>query len=166
MDLDLTHLSTPLGTYVLVASATGAVLVKPEEQAVARLARLERQGARFREAANPVNDAVADELTAYFAGHRRDFTVPLDLWGSEFQRTVWSALCNVSYGTLTTYGALAGALGRPAAARAIGRAVGTNPISIIVPCHRVIGSDGSLTGYGGGLPRKRALLTLERGLGA
>jgi methylated-DNA-[protein]-cysteine S-methyltransferase len=102
------------------------------------------------------------ELDGYFAGTCRAFTVPLDpLRGTPFQRAVWAALQAVPRGAPTTYGALARALGSPAAVRAVGAAVGRNPLSVVVPCHRVVGSDGSLTGYAGGLARKRALLALE-----
>ena len=106
---------------------------------------------------------VIEQLEAYFAGELRDFDVPLALEGTEFQRRVWTELQRIPYGETTTYGELAERLGRPSAARAVGLANGKNPISIIVPCHRVIGSTGNLTGYGGGLPRKRYLLSFEKG---
>ncbi|WP_432941812.1 methylated-DNA--[protein]-cysteine S-methyltransferase [Kribbella sp. CA-253562] len=107
---------------------------------------------------------VVHELTEYFAGERTTFDVPLAPIGTPFQQEVWTALQDIPYGTTTTYGELALALGKPlSASRAVGLANGKNPISIIVPCHRVVGSTGSLTGYGGGLPRKQALLDLERG---
>jgi methylated-DNA-[protein]-cysteine S-methyltransferase len=106
-------------------------------------------------------DVVA-QLEAYFAGERTTFDVPLDLRGTEFQQLVWRALLEIPYGETRTYGSLARALSRPNAARAVGLANGHNPVGIIVPCHRVIGADGSLTGYGGGLDRKRALLALEQ----
>ncbi len=102
------------------------------------------------------------ELREYFAGARTTFTVPLDPRGTPFQRRVWGALQSIGYGTTTTYGAIGGQLGDGGAARAVGAAVGRNPISIIVPCHRVVGANGALTGYAGGLERKRALLKLER----
>jgi methylated-DNA-[protein]-cysteine S-methyltransferase len=103
----------------------------------------------------------AEELAAFFAGRRRGFGVPIDAQGTDFQRSVWQALQRIPCGHLSRYGALAAELGRPAAARAVGAAVGRNPVSVIVPCHRVVGTDGSLTGYAGGLPRKQALLVLE-----
>ena len=102
---------------------------------------------------------VTDQLTEYFAGERTRFELSLDYLGTPFQRSVWRALQRIPYGTTTTYGALGKQLA--AQPRAVGAAVGATPIPIIVPCHRVIGADGSLTGYGGGLPRKRALLDLE-----
>ena len=107
-------------------------------------------------------DATA-QLRAYFAGELRAFDLPLAPTGTPFQLQVWRALTTIPYGHTTSYGRIAAALGRPpGASRAVGLANGRNPISIVVPCHRVIGSDGSLIGYGGGLPRKAHLLALER----
>jgi len=106
---------------------------------------------------------VAEQLDAYFAGRLRAFDVALDLVGTPFQLEVWRALLEVPHGATTTYGALARRVGRPHAPRAVGAANGRNPVSIIVPCHRVVGADGSLTGYGWGLERKRFLLDLEAG---
>jgi methylated-DNA-[protein]-cysteine S-methyltransferase len=108
----------------------------------------------------PFRAAVA-QLDAYFAGARQDFDLPLAPRGTAFQQQVWEALRAIPYGATTTYGALATRIGSPRAVRAVGLANGRNPIPIIVPCHRVIGADGSLTGYGGGLETKRALLDLE-----
>ena len=106
------------------------------------------------------------QLAGYFAGERLDFDLRLRLAGTPWQLRVWHALREIPYGTTTTYGALARELGRPAAARAVGSANARNPISIVVPCHRLVGSAGSLTGYGGGLERKRALLDLEASVAA
>lgn len=103
----------------------------------------------------------AAELQAYLAGRRTAFGVPLDPQGTAFQQAVWRQLCAIPRGAVSSYGALAQALGQPQAARAVGAAVGRNPLSVVVPCHRVLGRDGSLTGYAGGLPRKQALLALE-----
>jgi methylated-DNA-[protein]-cysteine S-methyltransferase len=103
-----------------------------------------------------------DQLAAYFAGELTDFELSLDLIGTEFQRRVWEALRTIPYGGTRSYGEIARQIGAPGAFRAVGLANGHNPIGIIVPCHRVIGSNGSLTGYGGGLDRKRALLELEK----
>ena len=103
----------------------------------------------------------AKQVWEYAAGKRRDFELELAPKGTPFQHEVWDALVKIPYGTTTSYGALAAKLGRVGAARAVGLANGSNPIGLIVPCHRVIGSDGSLTGYGGGLPLKRALLAHE-----
>lgn len=104
------------------------------------------------------------ELDRYFAGKLTAFTVATAAVGTPFQRAVWAALTKIPYGATRTYAQQAAAIGRPKAVRAVGAANGRNPISIVVPCHRVIGADGSLTGFGGGLPRKQALLDLERAL--
>ena len=106
----------------------------------------------------------AGQLEEYFEGGRDRFDLPLALRGTVFQRGVWEALLGVGYGQTVTYAQLADRIGRPTAVRAVGHANGRNPVSIIVPCHRVVGSDGSLTGYGGGLDNKRRLLDLERGV--
>nr|AQQ74645.1 hypothetical protein [uncultured bacterium] len=103
------------------------------------------------------------QLEEYFRGERRDFDLPLAPRGTEFQRRVWQRLRGIEYGSTTTYGALAHELGNSKASRAVGLANGSNPIPIVIPCHRVIGADGTLTGFGGGLPVKSALLELERG---
>ena len=111
---------------------------------------------------HPVLCIAAEQLTAYFAGQRSDFDLPLDLsHGTAFQQAIWQALLAIPHGTTTSYGELGARIGNPAAVRAVGAAVGRNPISVIVPCHRVIGMNGALTGYAGGLHRKTALLTLE-----
>lgn len=104
-----------------------------------------------------------EQLEAYFSGDLKEFTLELHLHGTPFQRTVWERLREIPYGETRSYGELAAALGNPSASRAVGLANGKNPIGIIVPCHRVVGANGSLTGYGGGLDRKRRLLDLERG---
>ncbi|GHA13738.1 methylated-DNA--[protein]-cysteine S-methyltransferase [Streptomyces echinoruber] len=109
----------------------------------------------------PFTEAV-EQLEAYFAGELKEFTVPLRLEGTPFQRRVWDQLRRIPYGETRSYGDLAAALGSPGASRAVGLANGRNPVGIIVPCHRVIGASGSLTGYGGGLDRKRRLLEFER----
>lgn len=115
------------------------------------------------QASDPFIVQAIDELDAYFAGHAKVFTVPLDLRGTPFQQAVWGALRGIGSGTTCSYAGIAQALGRPAAVRAAGAAIGRNPVSVIVPCHRVVGHDGRLTGYAGGLDRKAALLALERG---
>ncbi len=156
----LTHYHSPLGTYLLASSKKGVVCVKTEDRSETSLSRWEREGMGLKEDAEP-NLELISQLDAYFTGKRRQFTVPLDLRGTSFQRQVWELLCDIPWGETRSYGQIAKALGRPKAARAVGRAVGTNPVSIVVPCHRIVGSDGSLTGYGGGLDRKVALLKLE-----
>lgn len=109
----------------------------------------------------PVIDRAASQLAEYFAGGRREFDVALDPEGTEFQKSVWQVLRTIPYGSTMTYGEQARALGDANKARAVGAANGRNPISIIVPCHRVVGSDGSLTGFAGGIDAKRYLLDLE-----
>ncbi len=120
-----------------------------------------RVGASRKDLPAPLADALA-QLEEYFLGKRRVFTVKLDLGGTEFQRRVWKELLAVGFGRTTTYKAIAETIGRPAATRAVGGANHSNPVSIIVPCHRVVGSDGRLTGYGGGLWRKEWLLRHEQ----
>ena len=115
------------------------------------------------EAPAPVFDLTRRWLEIYFSGREPDFTPPLALRGTDFQLRVWKQLLRIPYGRTASYGQIAAALDIPGAARAVGSAVGRNSISLIVPCHRVVGSDGSLTGYAGGLERKRALLALEAG---
>ena len=106
--------------------------------------------------------AAAEQLEEYFAGRRTEFDLPLAPDGTQFQRRVWAGLQAIPYGRTSSYGELAGKIGQPTAVRAVGLANGRNPIALVIPCHRVIGADGSLTGYGGGLDRKRFLLALER----
>jgi methylated-DNA-[protein]-cysteine S-methyltransferase len=116
-------------------------------------------------APNATHDAILDlaitQLNEYFDGQRREFSVPLAPRGTAFQMAVWDALLEIPFGGTTTYGSIAKTIGRPAAIRAVGAANGANPIPILIPCHRVVGSDGSLTGFGGGIDNKRLLLALE-----
>jgi methylated-DNA-[protein]-cysteine S-methyltransferase len=111
---------------------------------------------------DPVLAAAVSQLRDYFAGTLTGFDLPLALEGTDFQRTVWAALQAIPYGARISYGELARRIGLPSASRAVGLANGRNPVSIVVPCHRVVGADGRLTGYGGGLDRKRFLLELEQ----
>ncbi len=115
-----------------------------------------------REGTEPVLEAAAAQLREYFAGERTAFDLPLELAGTAFQQEAWRALAEIPYGETVSYGEQARRLGRPDAVRAVGAANGRNPIPIVLPCHRVIGADGSLTGFGGGLEAKRRLLDLER----
>ncbi|MFH1083071.1 MAG: methylated-DNA--[protein]-cysteine S-methyltransferase [Pseudomonadota bacterium] len=158
--LFLQHYQSPLGTYILASSDRGVACVKTEVQAPAFFARWEREKFEIR-GEGGFNRELESELDAYFAGNLRQFSVPLDLKGTAFQHQVWKLLSGIPYGGTRTYRQIAEALGRPQAARAVGRAVGSNPVAIVVPCHRVVGSHGGLTGYGGGLERKKALLSLE-----
>ena len=111
---------------------------------------------------NPLLAEAASQLQAYFAGRLREFDLPLDMDGTEFQISVWRQLLTIPYGRTCSYSAIAKAIGRPAAVRAVGAANGANPLPIVVPCHRVIGMSGKLVGYGGGLPLKKRLLALEQ----
>ena len=112
---------------------------------------------------DPVLSEAARQLTEYFAGERTEFDLPLRPIGTDFQQRVWRALCDIPFGQTWSYGELAEHIGKPTASRAVGLANGRNPISIVIPCHRVIGANGSLTGYGGGIERKRWLLSHESG---
>jgi methylated-DNA-[protein]-cysteine S-methyltransferase len=158
-------------TYDLVDSPVGPLLVAVSERGLCRISfdsegQLEplarSYGSRVLRSAKPV-DPVRRQLDEYFEGARHDFELPLDLTVSGFYEQVLGELALVPYGETTTYGALAARTGRPKAARAIGTVMHNNPVPIVLPCHRVIGSTGSLTGYGGGLETKRFLLELERG---
>lgn len=152
---------SPIGPLTLVAEGDAITCVYMDDQR--HLPGPERFGL-----ADPGDSVVLKEaerqLAEYFAGERTDFDLPLSATGTEFQRTVWAALCDIPYGETVSYGELARRIGKPAASRAVGLANGKNPISIVVPCHRVIGSSGRLVGYGGGLDRKQTLLALERQL--
>ncbi|MEO6280834.1 methylated-DNA--[protein]-cysteine S-methyltransferase [Roseateles sp.] len=150
------RIDTPLGPLTAARSAAGlsGLWFDDQKHHPGALAVPDDDGS------DPVLSATAAALTAYFSG--KPFTLPpLDPAGTSFQREVWQALLAIAPGQPSTYGALAGRLGRASAARALGAAVGRNPISVLVPCHRVVGADGSLTGYAGGLERKKALLSLE-----
>jgi len=116
----------------------------------------------YQKAETPLIQKAAAQIEEYLNGKRKQFKLPLALHGTEFQLAVWHALQDIPYGETRSYGEIAASIGRPKAVRAVGMANNRNPISIIVPCHRVIGHDGSLTGYGGGLPLKQRLLELER----
>jgi methylated-DNA-[protein]-cysteine S-methyltransferase len=122
----------------------------------------DRLGARIVPDDEP-NAAILSQLREYLRGARRAFDLQLDLHGTPFQVSVWRAVAGIPYGTLLTYADIARSIDRPSATRAVGQAVGANPIALVVPCHRVVGTSGSLTGYRGGLPLKERLLALERG---
>ncbi|MFI5285738.1 MAG: methylated-DNA--[protein]-cysteine S-methyltransferase [Candidatus Dormibacteria bacterium] len=149
------YASTPLGR-VLVVTA-GRALLGLFFVGRPRRPSLPEAGA----APEETLDVVRMQLNEYFQGRRTRFELPLRLEGTPFQIAVWSALLDIPYGTTSTYEGLATQIGRPRAARAVGAANGRNPISIIVPCHRLVGADGGLTGYGGGIHRKQSLLKLE-----
>jgi methylated-DNA-[protein]-cysteine S-methyltransferase len=146
---------SPVGTLTLAGRGTTLTNLRMEDQTYEPdRAGWERDDSAFAEA--------VEQLHAYFAGQLTSFSLRMELAGSAFQRQVWAALQTIPYGETRSYGEIAEQIGAPGAFRAVGLANGRNPIGIIVPCHRVIGANGSLTGYGGGLDRKRALLELEK----
>ena len=164
-DLLSTSFDSPVGALTLVAGERGLrAVLWPDEPA----ARVVLPGTRPLSAAENGTRAAqvladtAAQLREYFAGTRQQFDLPLDPVGTPFQQQVWEVLRSIPYGTTITYGEQARRLGSPTAVRAVGGANGRNPIGIIVPCHRVVGSDGSLTGFAGGVERKRWLLDFER----
>jgi methylated-DNA-[protein]-cysteine S-methyltransferase len=148
---------SPVGELKLVASETGLVAILWEHDSPDRV----RLGAMTRDDGHPVLVEAARQIAAYFAGTLKAFDVPLEFRGTGFQKRVWAALLTIPFGETRSYGEIARAIGRPAASRAVGAANGRNPISIIAPCHRVVGTDGSLTGFAGGLAAKELLLGLE-----
>ena len=159
-----TSTSTRLGTVRLAASPQGLVGLWFDGQRH-QPAQLDGPHAWPQDLHHPVLVAAIEQLHQYLRGERTGFELPLDLaGGTPFQQDVWRALLSIGCGHTTSYGALSQQLGRPAAVRAVGAAVGRNPVSVVVPCHRVLGRDGSLTGYAGGLERKAALLRLEGAL--
>jgi methylated-DNA-[protein]-cysteine S-methyltransferase len=155
-----TTMASPVGTLTLVASGRGLAAILWEDDDPARVPLGDVH-------ATP-DDAVlvetARQLDDYFARRRTRFDLPLAPIGTDFQKAVWDALCAIPYGETRSYADVARAIGRPTATRAVGAATGRNPISIVVPCHRVIGSSGALTGFAGGLTAKRRLLALEGAL--
>ena len=158
-------IETPLGRMITVASVRGICILEFLERRTAPSAARafsRRLGMPVVAGSNPHIDRLTAELEAYFAGALRRFGAPLDLRGTPFQRAVWQRLSRVPYGVTVSYSELARRVGRRAAVRATGHANGRNPVSIVVPCHRVVGSDGALRGYGGGLWRKERLIALER----
>jgi methylated-DNA-[protein]-cysteine S-methyltransferase len=151
------YFRSPQGRMLLVADGKGICSVSFTGQKYAPRVGTEWQ----RDAAHPLLRKAKRELAEYFSGKRRRFTVRLAPQGTSFQRAVWKAIAGVGFGKTIAYAELARRAGRPGSARAAGAATGRNPLGIIVPCHRIVGSNGSLTGYAGGLAKKRALLALE-----
>ncbi|MDB4948187.1 MAG: cysteine methyltransferase [Gemmatimonadetes bacterium] len=167
MTLHVTRFDTPLGGMLAAVDGAGAVrlLEFAGPRAEASLARECAADRCERVDGGGRCGPVIDQTAAYFAGERTEFDLPLAPRGTEFQRRVWSELRRIPFGATLSYRELAARLGSPEAVRAVGGANGRNPICIIVPCHRVIGADGSLTGYGGGIERKAKLLALESAQG-
>ena len=166
-----TMFTSPVGPLFLAASDRGLVALEfaarlPGQQTIRpnpRDLRAEHKGLHFEESESALRAYLA-ELKEYFAGDRRKFNFPLDLRGTDFQLACWRALLAIPYGETRTYADIARAVGRPRGSRAVGMANNRNPVAIVVPCHRVIASDGTLCGYGGGLDVKRKLLELEGAL--
>lgn len=159
------HIATPLGPMIALAEARGLCLLDYVDRDgldqmiakyVARFGYVQSTGD------SPLLDQLKAELGLYFDGRLTAFSIPLCLQGTQFQQQVWTALRKLPFGETRAYRTFAESIGKPKAIRAVGRANGQNPISIVVPCHRLVGSDGSLTGYGGGQQRKAALLALEQ----
>jgi AraC family transcriptional regulator of adaptative response/methylated-DNA-[protein]-cysteine methyltransferase len=162
----VTRIPTPLGPVLAGATEGGLCLLEFIDRRMleTQLARLQRLfGRRIVPGTHPIFAILADQLGNYFRATLRRFTIPLDVRGTEFQLRVWAALQEIPYGETRSYKQQAEAIGMPTAVRAVANANGDNRISILIPCHRVIGSDGKLTGYGGGLWRKQFLLNLEQG---
>ena len=151
-------IESPVGALTLVAGADGlAAVLWPDDDP----RRVPLPGLRVKDPAKAILAETARQLDAYFAGTLDQFTIPLDFHGTAFQRSVWHALLTIPYGETRSYAEIARQIGRPTASRAVGAANGRNPISIIAPCHRVVGSTGALTGFAGGLAAKRYLLAFE-----
>ena len=154
-------IDSPIGSLRIAANDAGLCMIGfPKPQRDLTLP------ADWREGAHPLIDLARTQLGEYFDGRRRDFDLPLAPAGTPFQRRVWQALADIPFGQTRSYAQLAATIGQPTAMRAVGAANGRNPLPIVVPCHRVIGADGSLTGFGGGLPTKQFLLRLEGSLAA
>jgi len=149
--------TSPVGKLILVASDSGLAAILWENDDPDRV----RLGSIMEDPGHPVLISAERQLAEYFAGERKRFDLPLDFNGTEFQKQVWSALLTIPFGETRSYAEIARMIGRPAACRAVGAANGKNPISIVAPCHRVIGANGTLTGFAGGLKAKEYLLQLE-----
>lgn len=157
---------TDAAAWTLTPSPIGDILIVGDDEAVTALHFLTDQEKEALEILgtprkNPLLAEAVSQLEAYFSGRTQAFSLPLNPQGTAFQKQVWKALQTIPFGTTTSYGALAQSLANPKAVRAVGAANGANPIGIVIPCHRVIGSNGTLTGYAGGLHRKKYLLELE-----
>lgn len=159
-------IQTPIGTMITGVNDNGVYLLDypvrngGTDKIMARIAQV--RDATFREGDHPLLAELERQLTAYFSGHLQQFDIPLQCSGSPFQNRVWQELLHIPYGSTRSYRQQAIQLGDPKAIRAVAKANGDNSIAILIPCHRIIGSNGSLTGYAGGLPAKKALLALEQ----
>lgn len=166
LELLLDRIATPIGDMMIAADLRGnlrVALFTEEEEVVRRYLRLQYGERGFSTEFERNPHGLSEAIARYFAGDLRLIdSIPVETGGTTFQREVWHALREIPCGTTTSYGKLAERIGRPAAVRAVGLANGANPVAVIVPCHRVIGANGSLTGYGGGIERKRWLLNHEK----
>ena len=165
--VDLKRIETPLGTMIACADEKGICMLEFSDRKAlpTELKEISKHfNANIIQGENPHFTTLEDELAEYFAGKRRDFSVPLSPVGTQFQKNVWEVLRQIPYGTTRSYQEQANILGNPKAVRAVANANGLNKISIIIPCHRVIGTNGTLTGYGGGIWRKQKLLELEKSI--
>lgn len=162
MDLYQTTMASPVGLLTVIGSGRGlrAVLWATERPGRVKLPADVPTSTGGSGGPRVLADTV-EQLGEYFAGERRQFELPLDLVGTPFQQKIWRSLADIPYGSTVSYGTQAERLGRPTASRAVGAANGRNPVSIVLPCHRVVGANGSLTGFAGGLTAKRFLLNLE-----
>lgn len=149
------HIDSPIGRLTLISNGVALSAILFAEQSPPQQAR---------RGSDAVLQKCCQQLEQYFAGQRQEFDLPLAPAGTDFQQQAWRALCGIPYGETRSYRQQAEAIGKPTAVRAIGAANGRNPIPVVIPCHRVIGSDGSLTGYAGGVKIKQQLLALERAL--
>lgn len=157
MPLAFAIFPSPVGALTLVASDVGVVAILWENDKPDRV----RLGPLVDDPAHPILVRLANQLSDYFSGTRQAFDIPLDVRGTDFQKSVWRELLGIPFGETRSYSEIARAIGRPTASRAVGAANGRNPVSIVSPCHRVIGASGALTGFAGGLDAKRHLLALE-----
>ncbi len=155
------RIESPIGVLTLVADDDGLTNILFANSSLAQIGLTEQDAPETPD--DPVLEATARQLSEYFAGSRTSFELPLHLEGNNFEREAWRALATIPYGETISYARQAELIGRPGAFRAVGGADGRNPIPIVLPCHRVVGADGSLTGFGGGLGVKQWLLDLERG---
>jgi len=162
--LYISRIQTPLSPMILAATEMDLVFLQfatPSESRLIRRLKEKFPDRRVIEGKNKVLSGVLKELKEYFERRLRHFSIPMDPKGTPFQKRIWQALSNIPYGETRTYGEIGARIGAPKASRAVGRACNQNPIAIIIPCHRVVGKDGKLTGYSAGLEKKRWLLELE-----
>ena len=161
MSLEILNMASPVGDLGIVVSGTGVVAILWDNEHERELRVRFSEELETVDRPRAVSAQAVEQLSQYFEGSRREFSLPLDLRGTPFQISVWRALATIPYGQMVSYKTQAQRIGSPAAVRAVGAANGRNPLSIVLPCHRVIGTDGSLTGFAGGLDAKRALLEFE-----